>query len=255
MMREDAAWRRPDDQATEERSIDQQPPATDSGAGVTRSELPQVDAEAPPVQQEAAVAPPVPAPAAVAASAERELGSPVPRTWLVALAGAVMGGILTVAIYSQAVGSGGSNNNFAFGGPGGPGGGRQQFGQAAPNQAGIPNQGRFQQNQGQGQLAPGGQAQGNFGQQGLQNQATIIGALPRVPDFSGSVRTISGGSMTVDTPQGSRVVQVDGTTQVVLSDGSSGSPSDISRGSVVAVVASTDPNTRLLHADAVGIFR
>ena len=61
--------------------------------------------------------------------------------------------------------------------------------------------------------------------------------------------------MTVDTQQGTRVVQVDSETQVVLSDGSSGKASDLTRGSIVVVVASTDPNTRLLRADAVGVLR
>ncbi len=61
-------------------------------------------------------------------------------------------------------------------------------------------------------------------------------------------------NLTVDTPQGSRVVEYDADTQIFLSDGSRGSASDLTRGVIIAVVTSTDPNTRLLRADAIGVL-
>jgi hypothetical protein len=207
----------------------------------------------------AVVAPPAPTqapPAAPAAYYESDAGSPLPRAWLIALAGAVMGGILSIAVYSQAVGSGGTPGGFAFGGPGGARGGAPQPQFQGPNQGGVQQNGGIQRNQNQGPV-PGGQgpAQGNAIPGGTNGGPAAIAGLPRAPDFSGSIRNISGSSATVDTPQGTRVVEVDSQTQVIKVDGSAGSPSDLSRGAVIAVVASTDPNTRLLRADAIAILR
>jgi hypothetical protein len=199
-----------------------------------------------------------PAQATTSSANDFEPGSPMPRSWLIALAGAVMGGILSIGLYSQAVGSSSSGNSFAFGGPGGGQRGPQPQFQGAPNQGGVqPNQGVAPQRNQNGQLIPGGQgqAQANGGIGGANQGQAAIGALPRAPDFSGSIRNISGTSATVDSPQGTRVVEVDSGTQVFRSDGSSGSASDLTRGSVVAVVASTDPNTRLLRAEAIAILR
>jgi hypothetical protein len=191
-----------------------------------------------------------------ARSWEHEPGSPMPRSWLMVLAGAVMGGILSIALYSQAVGS--SNGNTGFGGPGG---GRAGFGQAGPGQGqgGVPNGGfAGAGGAGQGQLpnrnGAGGQANGQANGAG-QGQVPQFSFLPRPPDLSGSIRTVTTRNLTVDTPQGTRVVEYDSDTQVFLSDGSSGSASDLTRGAVIAVVTSTDPNTRLLRADAIGVLR
>ena len=166
----------------------------------------------------------------------RELGPPVSKSVLMVAAGAVMGALVALALYSLAVGSSGSGpNQFAFGG------GRAQ----APFQQGNPG---FQR--GQAQQPPGVQGQrGQFVPQVPNN------ALPRTPDFVGQVRSIAGRSMTVDTVNGSRIVQVTPDTRVYLVDGSAGSASDLERGSVVAVVTATDPATRLLGAEAVQVVR
>jgi hypothetical protein len=68
------------------------------------------------------------------------------------------------------------------------------------------------------------------------------------------VRALTGSSLTVDTPQGSRVVQVTAETQVIRADGSTGQRADLTRGSTVAVVTSNDPVTRELRADAIGLL-
>ncbi len=187
-------------------------------------------------------------------------------------AGAVMGGILSIAAYSVAVGSGNTGNQGTFGALGG--GNRQGQAQGVPGQG----QGGFQQPQGGLQPQPGqgqgqGQGQGLPGQRQAQpvnpgqvpgqapgqvqpnNQGAdaVTNLLPRAPDFVGQVRTVSGSSLTVDTPQGSRVVQVTDETQFIRADGSAGSAADLTRGSVVAVVTSTDPATRVLKADAIGL--
>jgi len=166
-------------------------------------------------------------------------GSPLSPPWLILAAGAVMGAILTIAVYSTAVGGGSGTNQFAFGGAG-PG---QGGGQGAPNQ-GFQPQGQGQP--GQGQAQPGAAAQ-----QGALAQANV---LPRAPDFTGVVRSLAGNSLTVDTPQGTRVIQVSGQTQVFRSDGTQGSMADVSRGSTVAIVVSTDPVDRVLRADAIGLL-
>jgi hypothetical protein len=136
-----------------------------------------------------------------------------------------MGAVLGIAVYSAAVSSGdGASQPLAFGGPGG----------------------RQQPPIGQGFQVPG---QAPAGMPGL-----AANLLPRAPDFVGQVRTLVGSTLTVDTPQGSRVVQVTPETRVLLADGSDGSRDDLRRGATVAVVASSDPVTREVSAEAIGLL-
>jgi hypothetical protein len=225
----DSVWRRPG-------SADG--PAT-AGAAAASTPSDAETAPAPSVKGPGALAWPGPeASTGGTPAAGGEPGSPVPRSVLMVAAGAVMGAIVALALYSLAVGSSGAGSNqFAFGGPGNRG--------QAPFQQGNPG---FQR--GQAQQPPGFQGQRGQLQPQLQNNA-----LPRTPDFVGQVRSIAGRSMTVDTVNGSRVVQVTPDTQVYLADGRAGSASDLERGSIVAVVTSTDPATRLLVADAVQVVR
>ncbi|HXH22873.1 MAG TPA: hypothetical protein VNN10_12675 [Dehalococcoidia bacterium] len=170
-------------------------------------------------------------PKAATVAAVSYRGSPLPREWLIAAASAVMGAVLGVAVYSMAVGSGDAAVPGAFGGPGGP---------------------RPQQPAGQGFQPPGPAP----GAPGLPQQGGIgANLLPRAPDFSGQVRTLVGASLTVDTPQGSRVVQVTADTRILRPDGSAGSRADLARGALVAVVTTNDPVTRELRAEAIGILR
>ena len=78
--------------------------------------------------------------------------------------------------------------------------------------------------------------------------------MPRAPDLVGQIRALVGSSLTVDTPQGSRVVQVTSETQVLKADGTQGSRSNLARGTTVAVVTSNDPVTRELRAEAIGLL-
>jgi hypothetical protein len=232
----DAVWRRPGP-IDEPASGDDTPASRSAGTPAPS----QVEAAA--TANEAAAAPAFEAAGSLAwpgpeAAATGEPGSPVSRSVLMVAAGAVMGAIVALALYSLAVGSSGSGpNQFAFGGGRAP----------APFQQGNPG---VQRGQAQPPLPGGQNPRGGQVLPQLQDNA-----LPRTPDFVGQVRTISGRSMTVDTAGGSRVVQVTADTRVYLADGSPGSASDLQRGSTVAVVTSTDPATRLLVADAVQLVR
>jgi hypothetical protein len=136
-----------------------------------------------------------------------------------------MGAVLGIGVYSAAVSGGeGGNQPLAFGAPGG----------------------RQQPPIGQGFQVPGQAPAGVAG--------PAANLLPRAPDFVGQVRTLVGSSLTVDTAQGSRVVQVTPETRVLLADGSEGSVTDLRRGVTAAVVTTNDPVTRELRAEAIGLL-
>ena len=163
-------------------------------------------------------------------------GSPIPRLALVAIAGLALAALMTLAAYSMIEGD--SNATTAMG-PGGFGGPRP--GAGAPQ--GGPGAGQGQQpNRG-----PIGQQPGQLGQ-AQQN------VLPAPADIIGRVQNLTGRNLTVQTPQGQRVVQIDDATAIYKSDGSRGASADIPRGGNVAVVSAVGQD-RLLHAIAILVLQ
>ncbi|HLF71288.1 MAG TPA: hypothetical protein VI759_03980 [Dehalococcoidia bacterium] len=180
-------------------------------------------------------------------------GSPVPRVALMAVAGLALAALMLLAGYSMVTGNDNGINGGFGAPPGGPGGaprggipqGAQPQGQfggpgQAPGQGVVPGQG---QQPGQGGGVPNAQG-------GQQN----FGVLPAPADIVGRVQAFNGKSLTLQTPQGMRAVQIDADTPIYRANGSLGTIADILQGRDVAVVSEIGQD-RLLHAVAILILQ
>jgi hypothetical protein len=127
--------------------------------------------------------------------------------------------------------------------PGAPGGGPGGFQQpgapgVGPQQPGAPGVGPQQPG------APGGGPQ----QPGSPGGGTLF-TPPGPPDLVGRVRSASGDTLTIETPQGGRMVLVNEETEVRYAEGGvEASQEEIQRGSQLAVFGEFDADGRTLTA-------
>lgn len=133
------------------------------------------------------------------------------------MAGLVLAGTFAIGVW---VGAGRPETTATFGGFGGP----------------PPGLGAFQPPAGQGQRG-----------------AAPFGALSRPADIIGQIGSLNGDSLTVNSQTGPRVVTLTSDTEILLSDGTAGSRTDLQRGRVVGIVGTPGNGGLSFTAEEVAV--
>lgn len=79
--------------------------------------------------------------------------------------------------------------------------------------------------------------------------------LPRPPDVTGRIESISGASLTLTTPQGFRTILMDADSRVLRQDGSDGARDDLRPGSTIGIVGEPAADGRSFLAEIIVLLQ